>query len=115
MQAGTLKSLDPGKKVVSFVSFVSRLLWVLLGTRSTKNAPNMPPDRTDKPENGLSDPKAATETFAKGGLGGLSGLVRSCQVAALSREGVVSSHSVMATGLVSRHGVKFGTLRVCQF
>ena len=34
---------------------------------------------------------------------------------ALSREGVVSSHSVIATGLCSRHGVEFGTLRVCQF
>ena len=33
----------------------------------------------------------------------------------LSREGVASSHSVVATGLVSRPGVEFGTLRVCQF
>ena len=33
----------------------------------------------------------------------------------LSLGGVVSSHSVMATGLVSKHVVEFGTLRVCQF
>ena len=34
---------------------------------------------------------------------------------ALSREGVVSSHSVVVTGLVSRHRVEFGTLRACRF
>ena len=33
----------------------------------------------------------------------------------LSGEGVVSSYSVVATGLVSRHGVEFGTFRVCRF
>ena len=33
--------------------------------------------------------------------------------APLSGEGVVSSHSVTATGLVWRHGVEFGTLKVC--
>ena len=35
--------------------------------------------------------------------------------AALSGEGVVSSHSVVATGLVSRHGLEFGTQRAAQF
>ena len=34
--------------------------------------------------------------------------------AALSREGVVSSHSVIATGLCSRQG-RFGTLEHCRF
>ena len=34
---------------------------------------------------------------------------------ALSREGVVSSYSVVATGLVSRHRVEFGTLRARRF
>ena len=33
----------------------------------------------------------------------------------LSREGVVSSHSVLATGLVPRHRSEFGTLEPCQF
>ena len=32
----------------------------------------------------------------------------------LSREGVVSSHSVIATGLCSRHGSEFGTLRAAR-
>ena len=40
----------------------------------------------------------------------LGGLGRS-----LSGEGVVSSHSVVATGLVSRHGLEFGTWRAAQF
>ena len=34
---------------------------------------------------------------------------------ALSREGVVSSHSVFATGLCSRHGSEFGTLEHYRF
>ena len=33
---------------------------------------------------------------------------------ALSREGVVSSHSMIATGLCSRHGSEFGTLRAAR-
>ena len=36
-------------------------------------------------------------------------------VRALSGESVVSSHSVIATGLVSRHRVEFDTWRVCRF
>ena len=34
--------------------------------------------------------------------------------ASLSREGVVSSHSVIATGLCSRHGSEFGTLKAAR-
>ena len=36
-------------------------------------------------------------------------------VDSLSGESVVSSHSVVATGLVSRHGLEFGTWRAAQF
>ena len=38
-----------------------------------------------------------------------------CNLAPLSREGVVSSDSVIATGLCSRHGSEFGTLEHCRF
>ena len=40
--------------------------------------------------------------------------VRHINKAALSREGVVSSHSMIATGLCSRHGSEFGTLRAAR-
>ena len=43
----------------------------------------------------------------------LCGSYRACF--ALSGEGVVSSHSVVATGLVSRHRSEFGTLRAVRF
>ena len=42
----------------------------------------------------------------------------SCKAAvggSLSREGVVSSHSVIAAGLTSRHRSEFGTLKHCRF
>ena len=41
--------------------------------------------------------------------------IKSSNRVSLSGEGVVSSHSVVATGLVSRHRTEFGTLRVVRF